>query len=146
MTASNFGTDDNQSHAQTVREGTRGKPKLNIFGIQSTIKKINIRDPIIEESRKGSESDAKAPKERNVLYLKQGRGKLKMEGMYGISRKHGKNKNDLGSQSDLLEDIPLSIGEDNNTDGLKEESQNEIPESEIMFPLDSSLTDSTKNN
>ena len=148
MIMSHYGSDDPQSRAQTAKDGSRGKPKLNIFGIQSTIKKVNVGEPITEESRKAGESETGAPKERNVLYLKQGRGKLKMEGMYGISRKHDKNGNDLGSQSDLLEDIPLSIGEDNDTDGHEKEddSQNEMAESEIMFPLDSSLTDSTKNN
>ena len=145
MAASYFSTDDNQIRTQTTKESMRGKPKVKIFGIQSAIKKVKIGDPIIEESCKDNESEAEIPKERNVLYLKQGKGKLKMEGMYGISRKHEKNRNDFGSQLEMLDDLHLSIGEDNNTDGPEKED-NEIQESEIMFPLASSLTNSTKNN
>ena len=145
VAASYFSTDDNQSRTQTAKESMRGKPKVKIFGIQGAIKKVKIGDPIIEESCKDNESEAGTPKERNVLYLKQGKGKLKMEGMYGISRKHEKNRNDFGSQLEMLDDLHLSIGEDNNTDGPEKED-NEIPESDMMFPLASSLTDSTKNH
>jgi len=171
MVQSNFDTDDDQSRTQTAKDKTRGKPRSNIrpsYGInQFKTKKLgnknSVGDPITEEisnselsvygdpglnplSANGAdELKTGIPKERNVLYLKQGRGKLRMEGMYGISRRRDNDRNDISAQSDLLEDIPLSMGESDNTEDPERDSNVGLPESEIMFPIDSSLTESSKN-
>lgn len=121
----------------------KGKGRINIFGNKSLLKHDPSKTAIVEERTESADQDTHMPKERGVLYLKQGRGKLKMEGMYGISRRH----DNMGSNSDLLEDIPLSLGDDeDDTNGVDQnDSKVDAPESEIMFPLDSSLTNSTKN-
>jgi hypothetical protein len=166
LVGSGMESNGNPSRVQTAKDAMRPKPKFNMFQITKLMKKSTIGNPIVEElsnsdqsfhrnmgilpnkdnSASGSvEPETGVPKERNVLYLKQGRGKLKMEGMYGISRRIDKG-NEMGSQSDLLEDIPLSIGdEDGNTDDREKNSDVYKPESEIMFPLDSSFSDSMDN-
>lgn len=74
---------------------------------------------------------------RNLLYLKGGKRMIKMEGMYGISK--AKKDENMGSNSDLLQEIHITDEMDNN-DG---DDKNSV-KSELEFPFDSSLSDSSK--
>jgi hypothetical protein len=67
-----------------------------------------------------------------------------MEGMYGISRAFDANgENALGSNSDLLDEIEIS-----NDDGEVDNGDDDavaLADSEIMFPLEMSMSDRGKS-
>lgn len=155
------------SRVMTAKTNGRGTVNMRpLHGISGLNKKKDknavVGDPITEEmsnsdlsiahphnifypsnlSANGNDTKAGVTKERNILYLKKGTGKIKMEGMYGISRMHDLNGNNELSQSDLLEEIPFSNNDDDIDNG--DENVVGLPDSEIMFPLDSSLSDSSK--
>lgn len=109
----------------------------------SIVNHNNIFYPSNLSANDAGEAKTGVSKERNVLYLKNGGGKIRMEGMYGITKMRDVNGNELGSHSDLLEDIGLS-----NDDGdIDNGTENEVvlPDSDIMFPLDSSLSENSHN-
>ena len=154
-----------ESRAITAKSGYRPTVTMRpLHGISGLKKKRvnNLGDPITEEmsnselslmnqnnifypsniSAHGAADNDKVTKDNNAVYLKKGKGKIRMEGMYGISKLHDGN-NELGSNSDLLDDIPLSNDEDGEVDNG---SDNNIQhrDSEIMLPLDSSLSENSK--
>ena len=155
-----------ESRAVTAKSGFRAninmRPLHGISGANFTKKKANnLGEPITEEMSNSELSlmnqnnifyptnlsangtaDNPQNSHKNTLYLKKGKGKIRMEGMYGISKMNG-GKNELGSNSDLLEDIPLS----NEDDGeVENDTENEVVlrDSEIMLPLDSSISENSK--
>ena len=157
-----------ESRAMTAKSSTQGakkmRPLFGISGLNNKNKNNVFGDPITEEmsnselslmnhnnifyptnlsANGANDSTHGANNNRNVLYLKKGKGKIKMEGMYGISRMHDVDgNNDLGSNSDLLEEIPISNEDDEIDNG--EDNEPVLPDSEIMFPLDSSLSETSK--
>ena len=101
------------------------------------MKQNNIQLP---SKPKGGVKEA-AMKDRNIIIDKKTKRKVKMEGMYGISRaKNNEGENGVGSYSDLLEGIPLTDNSDeevsNGTDKFQQHS-------EVMFPYDS-MSDTSK--
>lgn len=164
-----YKADNPSSRIMTAKTNTRGQVNMRpIHGISGLNKKKGknaaVGDPITEEmsnsdlsiahphnifypshlSANGNESKTGVTKERNILYLKKGTGKIKMEGMYGISRMHDLNGNNELSQSDLLDEILFSNNDDDVDNG--DENVVGLPDSEVMFPLDSSLSDSSKRD
>ena len=79
-------------------------------------------------------------KDRNVIFDNKTKRKVKMEGMYGISKAKKDGEENIGSYSDLLEGIPLSDNDDEVSNG----TENLDPGSEVMFPYDTSLSSSSK--
>ena len=82
-----------------------------------------------------------AKKNRNVIFDNKTKRKVKMEGMYGISKAKKDGDNNVGSYSDLLEGIPLT---DNDDEEVSNGTENLEPGSELMFPYNTSLSDSSK--
>lgn len=126
--------------------GINGIKKVNKYGEPITEEISNSELSIINQnnifylsnlSGKGNEN-----KDRNIIYLKKGKGKIRMEGMYGITKIH-EGKNELGSNSDLLGDIPLSNDEGEIDNGSDQAVS--LRDSEIMLPLDSSLSENIKH-
>lgn len=133
-------------------KNTKNKQKTSIVGDPITeemsnselslVNHGNIFYPSNLSANGANDSTHGGGKERNVLYFKNRKGKLKMEGMYGISRMHDNYGADLGSNSDLLD----NIGADNEDDevDMGDNSAPVVPDDEILFPLDDSLSQTSK--
>lgn len=168
------GDPDTTTKLGTAKLNSKGekkiRPSYGISDLHSKIKKRNpeLGDPITEEmsnsefsmpnktgafypsnlsanGKPGSTKYGATTREKNVLYLKTGKGKLKMEGVYGISRVHDGNGAELlENDSDLFGSIPLT---DDENEAVDKGDENEVvlPDSDLMFPLDSSFTSSSKH-
>jgi hypothetical protein len=157
------------SRALTAKSGSRGvttlRPIHGISGLKKGKKTNALGDPITEEMSNSNTSIVNhgnifypsnksangmdeiktgVSKDRNILYLKKGGGKIRMEGMYGITKMHDGGLNELGSHSDLLDEIALS-NDDGEVDNGSE-SQVILPDSEIMYPLDTSLSEKSNRD
>jgi hypothetical protein len=151
MTAKSLAGGNKKMRPLHAISGLHKKPKQNAMGDPITEELSNSELSMVNQnnifypsnlSAGGAESLNGVTKEVNVLYLKKGK-KLKMEGMYGISKMQmGDGENDFGSHSDLLEAIEIS-GDDDQVD-IGGDDVVGLKDSEVMFPLDSSLSESSK--
>ena len=105
----------------------------------SMLNQNNIFYPMKQKGQaKGTKDVPK--KDKNVIFNSKTKRKVKMEGMYGISKAQKNGENGVGSYSDLLEGIPLTDNSDEEvSNGTDKFQQN----SEVMFPYDS-MSDTNK--
>ena len=94
----------------------------------------------LKAKTQGKDTKDVTKKNRNIIFDNKTKRKVKMEGMYGISKAKKDGDNNIGSYSDLLEGIPLSDNDDEVSNG----TDNFDPGSEVMFPYDTSLSNSSK--
>ena len=103
----------------------------------SMLNQNNIFYPSKGKSLTRKEKDV-SKKDRNIIFDNKTKRKVKMEGMYGISKaKNKEEENGVGSYSDLLQGIPLT---DNSEEEVSNGTDNYQQNVDNMFPYDSSMS------